>query len=154
MSSNLSFGLSEATTNGTSFGSWGTGVQNHSIGASAVPSASAPSMPDVSVGSSTTGTDQAATATQTGQGPGFWSKGGGAELALGGIEVLGNLWSSFQAHKMAKKQMAFAREQWNTNLANQTQTYNTALEDRIRSRHHTEGRGSGETDAYLEEHSL
>ena len=55
---------------------------------------------------------------------------------------------------MAKEQMAFAREQWNTNLANQTQTYNTALEDRIRARHNTEGRSSGETNAYLDKHKL
>jgi hypothetical protein len=71
------------------------------------------------------------------QGSGFWSKDGGAGLVLGGVQVLGNLWSSLQAHKMAKEQMSFAREQWNTNLANQTQTYNTALEDRIRGRYAT-----------------
>jgi len=75
-------------------------------------------------------------------------------MILGGVQVLGNLWNSYQANKMAKEQMKFAREQWDTNLANQTQTYNTALEDRIRSRHNTEGRDSSETESYLSEHRL
>lgn len=90
----------------------------------------------------------------SGDGPGFWSKEGGAGILLGGAQILGNLWNSYQAQKMAKEQMGFAKEQWRTNLANQTQTYNTALEDRIRARHFTEGRDSSETDAYLEKHSL
>lgn len=154
MSSNLSFGLSEATTNGNQFGAWGTGIKNYSMGSPVTPSVSTAFNPNVTVASPNAGVNQAATGAQTGQGPGFWSKEGGAGLVLGGIQVLGNLWSSYQAHKMAKEQIAFAREQWNTNLTNQTQTYNTALEDRIRSRHHTEGRGSEETNTYLEEHSL
>ena len=154
MSSNLSYGLSEATNNGSQFGAWGTGIQKYSMASPSTPSVSGPSMPGVAVNSPTTGVNQAATGAQAGQGSGFWSKDGGAGMVLGGIQVLGNLWSSYQAHKMAKEQMSFAREQWDTNLHNQTQTYNTALEDRIRSRHHTEGRGTGETDAYLAEHSL
>lgn len=75
-------------------------------------------------------------------------------MVIGGIQTLGSLWNSYQQHKIAKEQLALQREAFRTNLANNTQTYNTALEDRIRARHHTEGRSSGETDAYLDEHSL
>jgi hypothetical protein len=88
------------------------------------------------------------------QGSGFFSPQGGAGLILGGIQVLGNLWSSFQAHKMAKEQMAFAREQWDTNLANQTQTYNTALEDRIRGRYATGTRSEEQLQGEIDQHSL
>lgn len=91
---------------------------------------------------------------------GFWRNGDGSlntnnmQLVLGGVQMLGNLWNSYQQHKIAKEQLGLARETFETNLANNRQTYNTALEDRIRARHNTEGRGSGETDAYLSEHSL
>lgn len=75
-------------------------------------------------------------------------------MVIGGVQALGSLWNSYQQHKIAKEQLSLQREAFQTNLANNTQTYNTALEDRIRARHNTEGRSSGETDAYLQEHSL
>lgn len=84
----------------------------------------------------------------------FFAKDGGASQVLAGVQTLGNLWNSYQNHKMAKKQFNFAREQWDTNLANQTQAYNTALEDRIRARHAYEERPESDTQAYLDEHSL
>lgn len=91
---------------------------------------------------------------QTGGFGNFFKKGGGASMALAGVQTLGNLWNSYQAHKMAKKQFNFAREQWDTNLANQTQSYNTALEDRIRARHAYSGKDEGATQEYLDKHSL
>ena len=75
-------------------------------------------------------------------------------LALGGIQTLGSLWNSYQQNKIAKEQLSLARKTFQTNLENNTQTYNTALEDRIRARHNTEGRSSQETDAYLSENRL
>jgi len=84
----------------------------------------------------------------------FFSKDGGAGLILGGVQVLGNLWNTYQQNKLAKQQLSFAKDTFETNLANQTQTYNTALEDRIRARHHTEGKSSADTESYLDEHSL
>jgi hypothetical protein len=80
--------------------------------------------------------------------------GGGLNAVLGIVQTLGGLWNSFQQHKIAREQLSLARETFETNLANQTQTYNTALEDRIRSRYHTEGREAGAADDYLSEHSL
>lgn len=91
---------------------------------------------------------------QGGGGGMFGGGGGGLNAVLGIVSTLGGLWSAFQQHKIAKEQLALARETWETNLANQTQTYNTALEDRIRSRYHTQGQSQGEADSYLKEHSL
>lgn len=144
-----------ATTNGSQLGTTGFAANNLSM-------LSQVQAPTGGVNLSGMGTTDTSTVlSQNGgigagaqQGSGFWSKDGGAGLILGGVQVLGNLWNSYQSHKLAKEQMAFAREQWSTNLANQTQTYNTALEDRIRARHNTEGRGAQETNAYIEKHSL
>lgn len=91
---------------------------------------------------------------------GLWRNGDGSlntnniGFMLGGVQMLGNLWNSYQQHKIAKEQLGLARETYETNLANNRQTYNTALEDRIRARHNTEGRATSETDAYLSENSL
>ena len=151
----LSFGnnIGSATKNGLSMGSYDLGtVQNSSLSGASAPSTVGSAMPDVTVQTPQVGGGPG------GDGPGaggnFWSKDGGAGMILGGVQVLGSLWNSYNQHKMAKEQMSFAREQWDMNLKNQTQIYNTALEDRIRSRHHTEGKGSGATDKYLEKHSL
>tara|TARA_R110000822_G_scaffold25639_2_gene77634 strand:- start:604 stop:1068 length:465 start_codon:yes stop_codon:yes gene_type:complete len=92
------------------------------------------------------------TITQSGN-PGFFSKAGGAGLALGAIQTLGSLWNSAQQNKMAKKSFALQEESYRTNLGNQTKTYNTALEDRINARYATEGR-SGEAAAYIDKNKL
>jgi len=84
---------------------------------------------------------------------GFFQPGGGASLALGAIQTLGSLWNSFQQNKLAKKSFALQERAFETNLRNQTQTYNTALEDRINARYATEGR-SGEAAAYIEKNKL
>ena len=147
----LSWGSSigSATTNGSQLNLYQLGTVQAATAPVTTPSVGGAAMPDVTVQSPTTPGTQGAQ-----QGPGWFGEGGKLNTIIGGVQVLGSLWNSYQQHKMAKEQMAFAREQWDTNLANQTQTYNTALEDRIRARHHTEGRGSSETDAYLAEHSL
>jgi len=88
-----------------------------------------------------------------GLGGNVWGKGGMASMALGGLQTLGGLWQSFQAQKMAKKAFNFQKDAWKTNLKNQTQVYNTSLEDRIRARYATEGR-SEEADSYIAEHKL
>lgn len=143
--------VGSATTNGNQLGSWATGVTQQVTAPSTVDVGST-AMPSVAVDTPTVpgGTN---TGAQTG-GSNFWSKDGGAGMILGGVQVLGNLWSSFQAHKMAKEQMAFAREQWDTNLANQTQTYNTALEDRIRGRYAAGDRTEDQLQGEIDRHSL
>lgn len=86
-------------------------------------------------------------------GPGFFQQGGGAGMVLGGIQVLGNLWNSFQQNKIAKKSLNLQTRAFETNLKNTTQSYNTALEDRIRSRYNTEGR-SEQADSYIDRNKL
>lgn len=142
-----------ATTNGTDLGTFGIGANTQLDMGTPATSVSGAAAPNVQVAAPQTPNVGGQTGAAQ-QGSGFWSKDGGAGMILGGVQVLGNLWSSYQSHKIAKEQMAFAREQWDTNLANQTQTYNTALEDRIRARHAYSGQGEGETQAYLDKHSL
>lgn len=152
MLNNLSFGLGDATTNGSALGSWATGVADTSFNTpSGTGTTGAGTTPGVAVAPPTT---PGAPPAQQGGGMGLWGEGGKIGTVIGGVQVLGNLWNAFQQHKMAKEQMSFAREQWDTNLENSTKTYNTALEDRIRSRHFTEGRSSNETDSYLKQNSL
>lgn len=79
--------------------------------------------------------------------------GGNAQLALGAVQTLGSLWNSFQQNKLAKKSLELQTRAFETNLANETQSYNTSLEDRIRARYHSEGR-SDQADGYIAEHSL
>ena len=64
------------------------------------------------------------------------------------------IWGAFQANKLAKQQMDFARTSFNTNLANQRTSYNTALEDRIRSRASTTGMSDTDVQAYITKNSL
>ena len=88
------------------------------------------------------------------QGSGFFRQYGPAQFTLGAIQTLGSLWNSFQQNKMAKEAMKFQKEAFATNLANQEQSYNTALEDRINARYVTEGKSQAEADSYIQEHSL
>lgn len=77
-----------------------------------------------------------------------------AQLALGGIATLGQLWGAFQANKLAKKQFQYAKGVTETNMANQVQSYNTALDDRIRSRAVAENQSPEQVAAYLEANKL
>lgn len=90
-------------------------------------------------------------APQTG---GFFSQYGPAQFALGAIQTLGSLWNSFQQNKLAKQSFNFQKEAYATNLANQEQTYNTALEGRINAQYATEGKSQTEAASYIDKHSL
>lgn len=91
----------------------------------------------------------------TGQ-PGFFSQNGAGQFALGAIQTLGSLWNSFQQNKMARQSFDFQKKAYETNLANQTQSYNTELTDRIQARYATEGRPNAAADAaaYVEKNKL
>lgn len=88
------------------------------------------------------------------QASGFFSQYGPAQFALGAIQTLGSLWNSFQQNKMAKESMKFQKEAFATNLANQEQSYNTALEDRINARYVTEGKSQAEAQSYIDKNRL
>lgn len=86
---------------------------------------------------------------QSGVGAGLGANIPTAQLALGGLGALGNLWGAFQAQGLAQKQFELTRNIANTNLTNQIRSYNTALEDRARSRGAAEGQSQSQVDDYL-----
>ena len=79
---------------------------------------------------------------------------GTGQLVLGGIGTIGNLWSAWQAQKLAKEQFNYQKGITDTNLANQIQSYNTALSDRNTSRGFTQGDSQSTIDQYIEENSM
>lgn len=84
-------------------------------------------------------------------GAGFW---GNFSNIMDGVGSLGQLLMGIKSLGIAKDQLAFSKEAYKTNLANQTKSYNTALEDRIRSRYVTEGKSSADADSYLSRNNL
>lgn len=91
-----------------------------------------------------------------GQG-GFLSGIGGLDgigTILGGLGDLGQIFASMKSLKLAQDQFDFNKDAYNTNVENQTQTYNTSLEDRIRARYKTEGRSAADVDSYLSKNRL
>jgi hypothetical protein len=87
-------------------------------------------------------------------GSGFGWNMGTAQTLVGGLQAFGNLYNSYQQTKMAREQLSFQKEAYQTNLENTTQNYNTTLEDRIKSRYKFEGKSSDEANSYLDEHKL
>ena len=79
---------------------------------------------------------------------------GTGQLVLGTIGTLGNLWAAFQAQKLAKEQFEFQKGVTNTNLANQIQSYNTSLIDRINARSFMQGDSQAVTDKYIADNLL
>lgn len=73
---------------------------------------------------------------------------------LGGLQTGFGIYNALSAQKQAKKEFAFGKEIANANLNNSIQSYNTSLEDRIRSRVAMEGRPGSDADAYLDQHKL
>lgn len=71
-----------------------------------------------------------------------------------GLASLGQAYSAMQGVGLAKDQMKFTRQAFEKNLQNAERSYNTSLEDRIRSRYHTEGRDDSAVQSYLNKHSL
>ena len=72
-----------------------------------------------------------------------------------GLATLGNLWGAFQGNKLARKQLSLATDAYNTNLTNSIKSYNTQLEDRIRSRYvYNDKAGQAEADRQIEANKL
>lgn len=76
------------------------------------------------------------------------------QLGLGALGSLAGIYSGFQANKLAKDQLNFTKSVTNTNLNNQIKSYNTALEDRARSRATAENRDQSSADAYIAANKL
>ena len=79
---------------------------------------------------------------------------GTAQLALSGLGTIANLWGGFEARNLAKKQFKFQKDFAEKNYANQISSYNTALEDRSRSRAVVEGQSSSEAEEYIKKNRL
>lgn len=97
---------------------------------------------------------QAPAMPQTTAGTGLGFNLGTGQLVLGSIGTLGNLWAAFQAQKLAKEQFEFQKGVMNTNLANQIQSYNTSLSDRIVARGYMQGDSQETVDKYIADNSL
>ena len=79
---------------------------------------------------------------------------GTGQMAIKGLATLGNLYGSLQSSKLAKEQFKFSKDFANKNLANQTQSYNTALSDRLTSRGVAQGQSSAEVQAAIDKNRL
>ena len=77
-----------------------------------------------------------------------------AAFGLHGLNSLGNLWGAWQSNKLAKDQLNFTKNFAQANLSNQTQAYNTALEDRSRARAAVEGQNSQQQQDYVNRNRL
>jgi hypothetical protein len=88
---------------------------------------------------------------------GFFGKIGGldglSQIAKG-IGTLGQMFAAFKGLQLAKDQFAFQKKAYQTNLENQTQTYNTSLEDRAYTRYQDAGLSPAEAEAYIAKHKL
>jgi len=73
---------------------------------------------------------------------------------LGGLQSLSNMFLGFQALSQAKKQFKTQRAFSNANLENQVKSYNTALEDRARSRAAVEDQSASESQSYIDKNRL
>lgn len=74
--------------------------------------------------------------------------------AMQGLGALFQAWNGMQTLGLAEDQLKFQQNAFNTNLANQKQVYNTALEDRIRGRSSEYAGKEEDVDKYMSEHSL
>ena len=78
----------------------------------------------------------------------------GFKTGLGAAQTAAGLWNAYNANKLAKQQFKFTKNFANANLANQTQSYNTALNDRARTRGFMEGQSQGQIDQYIANNRL
>jgi hypothetical protein len=77
-----------------------------------------------------------------------------AKLGMNGLQTLAGLWAGIQQLKLARQSVALTRSTTNANLANQTQSYNTSIQDRARARGAVEGQSSAEVTDYIAQNSL
>lgn len=93
--------------------------------------------------------------SKSGGGSDFGWNSAALQTGLQGLATLGNLWGAYQGNKLARKQFSAAQDAYNTNVTNQIKSYNTSLEDRIRSRYvYNDEAGQAEATRQIEKHKL
>lgn len=90
--------------------------------------------------------------TSAGTGLGWNTQTG--QLGLSGLSSLYGLFASNKAMGLAEDQFDFTKKTTNTNLRNQAQSYNTALEDKITARAAMQGNDSAYVSDYLNKNRL
>lgn len=78
----------------------------------------------------------------------------GLGLISSGIQTLGSLYNTWQQSKLARESLNLQRDAYESNLANQTQTYNNSLEDRIRGRYTVSQQDDPAIQAQIDERKL
>lgn len=73
---------------------------------------------------------------------------------LGGMGALFQGWSGLQQSKVAKDALNFQKQAFQTNLANQTQSYNTQLEDQYKARTSDYAGKDKDVAKYMAEHGM
>ena len=87
----------------------------------------------------------------------FGMQQGDAQVIGGAAQGIGaafGIYNAFQQQKMAKQQFAFQKEAYYTNLRNQSQSYNTQLQDRINGRHSAAERTQEQKQADYDKNKL
>lgn len=89
-----------------------------------------------------------------GDGSGFGLNLPTAQLGIQGIASLAGILGGFKQLSLANKQFKYTKKVTDTNLNNQTKTYNTALTDKINARASVTGMSADQANAYLSENRL
>lgn len=86
---------------------------------------------------------------------GSWlGNGQNLSAVMQGIGALTSAWLGYQNLRVAKDQLGFQKDAFQKNFANQTKSYNTSLEDRIRGRTADYAGKESDVQAYLDKHKL
>lgn len=70
------------------------------------------------------------------------------------VGTIGQLWGAYKGYQLAKDSLNFQKETFETNLGNQTKSYNTALEDRARASASATGASEAEIRRYVNKNKL
>ena len=90
--------------------------------------------------------------SDTGNGWGSLNLGQKLNTGLQGLQTIGGLIAAFGSLGLARDSFNLQKDVLNTNLNNQIKSYNTALEDKARSRGVMEGQSSSEVQSYIDSH--
>jgi len=79
---------------------------------------------------------------------------GTGQLALGGLQTLGNLWTAWNAEQLAQQSFNFNKTLASDNYTNQAQSYNTKLTDTANTRAAMENQTQGQAQNYINANQL